>query len=162
MKQLPTQERILALLDYSADTGEFRWRANRTGRAKAGSLAGRVDPAGYRQISIDGSAYSAHRLAWVACHGVMPDGMQIDHINCDRSDNRIANLRLATASQNHANRRPKNGTKGATRHRTGKWQSIIRKGSLTVYLGLFPTRQDAEAAYAAAATELYGEYARTT
>ena len=99
-----TAERLRALLDYDPVTGVFTWKATRTGQAVAGRIAGGALHTGYHRIQIDGRAFLAHRLAWLYVHEVWPQG-QIDHINGVKADNRIANLREATASQNGQNRR---------------------------------------------------------
>jgi hypothetical protein len=98
-------------------------------------------------------------------NGFMPNGriQQIDHANGITSDNRLCNLRLATASQNHANsRRARNNTsgyKGVSRFRD-KWRANVTKDNRKIFLGLFDAPEAAHAAYCAAATELHGEFAR--
>jgi hypothetical protein len=88
----------------------------------------------------------------------------IDHRDGDPSNNRWANLRRATRSQNSANRRiPRNnpcGFKGVSRHR-GKWDATICKKGRRHFLGSFLTPQAAHAAYVKAARKLFGEFART-
>jgi hypothetical protein len=86
-----TAERLRKRLRYDAETGLFTRRVG-SGHAHAGDMAGSVHSTGYVRICIDGGRYTAHRLAWLYVHGVWPSG-QIDHINRNRSDNRIANLR---------------------------------------------------------------------
>lgn len=88
-------------LSYDHETGEFRWLKT-TGRQIAGSQGGTKQGNGYIQISIFGSKYLAHRLAWAMHYGVWP-GLQIDHINHIRDDNRIENLREATNKENSRN-----------------------------------------------------------
>ena len=101
---------------------------------------------------MDGVSQYAHRLAWLYVHGVWPPH-EVDHINGDRSDNRIANLRLATRQQNSENRHgaqsnSKTGLVGVSWHkRAGKWQAHIRVKGRTRYLGLFESTQDACMAY---------------
>src|SRR5687768_770720 len=103
-----TAEKLRELMDYNPDTGVFLYRKRR-GRRSAGLEAGSIVK-GYRLISL-GKQYSAHRLAWLYVYGEWPAG-DLDHINCVRDDNRIANLREATDSQNNANRTlaPKNSS----------------------------------------------------
>jgi hypothetical protein len=99
-----------------------------------------------------------HRLILSA-----PTGMQVDHIDHVPLNNTRANLRLATRSQNQANRQPKpgsSGVKGVTFHKKmGRWQAAIKCQGKDHYLGVFPTKEEAGAAYAAAAKRLFGEYA---
>jgi hypothetical protein len=84
-------ERLRERLRYDGGTGVFTRRVG-SGHARAGEIAGSVHSTGYVRIGIDGGKYTAHRLAWLYVHGVWPSD-QIDHINRNRSDNRIANLR---------------------------------------------------------------------
>ena len=86
-----TAERLRERLHYDAGTGVFTRRVG-SGHARTGEMAGSVHSTGYVRISIDGGKYTAHCLAWLYVHGVWPPD-QIDHINGNRSDNRIANLR---------------------------------------------------------------------
>lgn len=98
-----------------------------------------------------------------------PDGFVTDHINGDGLDNRKANLRTATFSQNMMNTKPQIGRasplKGAildsTSHNLNKWRANIRVAGRTRYLGRFPTQEEAAAAYARAAEKEYGEFHRT-
>ena len=89
---------------------------------------------------------------------------EIDHRDGDATNNRWANLRRASRSQNAAKRgRPRNnssGFKGVSLCESGKWRAKIRKGGRCLYLGRFATPQEAHAAYAAAARKLFGEFAR--
>lgn len=110
-----------------------------------------------------GKSYKAHRLAWLYMHGELPD-KSIDHINGLKTDNRIANLRLATNAQQKQNR-PRNlnnssGYKGVARAET-KWRARINANGRHYYLGRFDTPEDAHNAYVAAAHRLHGEFART-
>jgi hypothetical protein len=112
----------------------------------------------------NGNKFQAHRVAWALYFGVDPDGI-IDHINGDAFDNRIANLRLCDTSRNGANRgRTRintSGFKGVTKHtRSGKWQAQIGAFGKRYFLGLFDDPKDAHAAYAAAAIQHFGEFAR--
>ena len=91
-----TAERLRELLDYNPETGVFIWRC-RKGPVKSGSVAG-YPQEGYIGVSIDGVGFRAHRLAWLYVNGAFPEH-QIDHINQNKSDNRICNLRHV----NHAN-----------------------------------------------------------
>jgi hypothetical protein len=97
-----TQERLKELLDYSPETGEFRWQASRGG-VRAGDLAGCADRLGYLRITIDGRRHSAARLAFLWMVGAFPVD-EVDHRNQVKSDNRWSNLRNATRAQNQANK----------------------------------------------------------
>jgi HNH endonuclease len=98
-----TAERLKALLHYDPETGEFRWRVQAGARRKIGEIGGAVDRWGYRVIGICGRLYRGHLLAWLFEKGEWPVG-ELNHINTIKADNRIANLRLATRTQNNGNR----------------------------------------------------------
>lgn len=144
-----TQEELKALLDYDPATGVFTWRARRARGAVAGGVAGHVTKWGYRRTTICGRPHLMHRLAWLYVYGAWPSG-QIDHINGNRTDNRIANLRSATPRMNQHNRR----AKGCCRHRRG-WVAQITCNYVHHYLGKFHTESEARAAYLAAKAVLH-------
>jgi hypothetical protein len=104
-----THARLTQLLRYDPGSGLFYWREDRRcGEynsvivARSGEIAGGVRPDGYVSISLDMHRYLAHVLVWFYVHGLMPS-LDVDHVDRDRSNNRISNLRLATRSQNHQN-----------------------------------------------------------
>src|SRR5687768_11990186 len=108
----PTRERVLEVLDYNPATGDLQWGRCRPPRHRRGDPAGRRDRYGYLNVSIDGRAYKAHRVVWLLEHGTWP-AEQLDHINGQRSDNRIANLREAGYQENGQNRAlQRNSTSG--------------------------------------------------
>ena len=93
-----TAERLRELLNYDPLTGVFSWRVNGRGRSGVGTVAGGSN---HKRIAIDKKEYFVHRLAWLYVHGCWPTE-DIDHINGDPSDNRIANLREANSvSERH-------------------------------------------------------------
>lgn len=103
-------------------------------------------------------------MVWLYVHGAIPDNMDIDHINGDRSDNRLVNLRLATASQNQQNSRlqvtSKSGFKGVHLHKqSGRWLARIKHNGVRRSLGLYKTPEEAGAAYLRASIEIFGEFA---
>lgn len=158
-----TADDVRAGLDYDPETGIFRWR-NPATKVVAGSIAGTLQRT-YWMIHFRGVDYHAHRLAWLYVRGAWPTG-EVDHRNGNRLDNRIANLRDATRSQNCANMglasHNTSGFNGVSFYRqTGRWQAYIRHGGRRLHLGMFATAEDAAAAYDAAAIRLKGEFART-
>jgi hypothetical protein len=159
-----TQERLKELLHYDESTGLFV-RLIGSGGSKAGDVAGYLCQNGYAYVRVAGYTFLAHRLAWFYVHGVTPP-YEIDHINGKKSDNRLCNLRLSTKSENMCNQTKyannTTGYKGVTfRKKEGRYQAQIRLNGKPRYLGLFSNPQDAHAAYAAAAKELHGQFART-
>jgi hypothetical protein len=163
-----TQERLKELLDYDPETGIFTWRGVQR-QTSVGTIAGSVDKDGYIAICVDYSPRRASRLAWLWMTGEWPSD-QVDHKDRDRKNNRFSNLRLATGSQNQGNRSlsktNKSGFKGVSRYRAGErsgrpWQASIRISGKSKNLGYFSTREEAHAAYCAAATAVFGEFART-
>jgi hypothetical protein len=103
---LPPIERLRAALSYNPHTGEIRWRIQPAARIQAGAIAGTINPSGYRYITFDGKPTAAHRIAWALHNGIDPYPLEIDHINLNKSDNTLCNLRPATGSQNCSNKDP--------------------------------------------------------
>lgn len=159
-----TAERLRELLSYDEETGEFVWRVRRGGRAYAGTVAGTVMKIGYRHIRIGGKFHYAHRLAWFYVHGRWPTH-QIDHVDRDRQNNRISNLREATNAENGRNSiaAPRNtsGFKGVSWHRNcEKWKAQIKYNGRQMHIGLFDSAEAAHDAYAIKAKKLHGKFAR--
>ena len=145
-----TQKRLKELLSYDPETGVFTWRVGRP-KAKAGSIAGGKNWKGYWLICVDGKRYRAHRLAWLYVYGSIPKH-QIDHINQDKLDNRIANLREVTNAENHRNmgipKNNKSGYRGVSFFKTrSKWVARIRDGAVYRCLGYFDCPTTAAIAY---------------
>ena len=158
---LPPAEELRNILDYDPETGIFLWKVSRQGTSGIGSVAGR-NLNGYRHIKISGIRYSAHRLAWKMTTGFDPVN-EIDHINGERSDNRIANLREATRSENVRNQGKRttntSGHKGVSFNKpTGKWVTKIVIAGKKKHIGYFTDIHEAAASYAAAATASHGEF----
>ena len=155
---------IADLLDYFPETGELLWRNDRSQRAKKGDRAGHRQKNGYHVVGIDGSNYKAHRIAWVLHYG-FDTNMRIDHVNGDRSDNRIDNLRECTNQQNNNNRGPsaisKSGYRGVTRVTCHKelWQASVRVLGKQRYLGCFPSKELAAEFSQLAREMLHGQFA---
>jgi hypothetical protein len=152
-------EELRKLLRYDPETGKFFWLQKR-GRVAVGYEAGTIKPNGYRCIKIGTRNFYAHRLAWLYVTGAWPEN-QVDHENCNTDDNRFANLREATGTQNQGNRKARNGRKGITYHRRdGVWQAQITVNWKSIYLGQFKTEGEAMDAYRVAARKHFGDFAR--
>lgn len=159
-----TQKRLRDLLEYDPETGRMIWRVSLRGPAKLGSPAGVIDRNGYHVIRIAGVQYKAHRLAWLYVHGEWPPTL-IDHSNGDKTDNRIANLRMCTSTQNQWNKKGSpsarnGGLKGASKRTNGSWRSRITVDGKSIHLGTFGTAHEAHTAYVNAAHRFFGEFAR--
>lgn len=161
------QNTLREILDYDPESGVFTWR-NREDLGPwwndkfAGKRAGCLWN-GYTGIRVNGRNYRAHRLAWLHVHGIWPAG-QLDHINRDKQDNRIVNLREATASQNKANTeaylKNPSGLKGVFRLKSnGRFLAQISVNGKTQYLGRYNDPVDAALAYDMAARRLHGDFA---
>lgn len=160
-----TQEALKDEVAYNPDTGIFTRTVSR-GNVRAGAVVGTSDGQGYIRIQVCGARHRAHRLAWLYVYGNFPNA-EIDHINGDKSDNRIANLRLATTLENCRNRpiRSDNkvGLKGVSFHSgTGKFRAKISFCGKERSLGLYPTKEEAHAVYVAAASRVFGKFARVS
>ena len=92
------------IIDYNPDTGKMCWRVSVGSRAKVGAEIGRTTHDGYRKVKIKGRMYLVHRLAWKLAYGVWPSN-DIDHIDGNRLNNRLSNLRDVTRSINVRNSR---------------------------------------------------------
>ena len=102
IKPLPPIEELKELLYYEADTGLFRWKINSHGPVKVGGIAGTLENTGYIRVRVNGKRINAHRLAWALYYNQDPGSMQIDHIDENKSNNKIVNLRLASHALNNA------------------------------------------------------------
>ena len=156
---------VRSILDYNQETGIFTWKIRARSTRPVGSVAGCFRKQhGDIVIGIKGKIYLAHRLAWLWVHGSWPNH-DIDHINGNSFDNRIANLRLASNAQNQANRRRNKGKrvpKGVRATPNGKFQARISVSKRQIHLGTFVTEQAAADAYMRAAKQHYGNFARAS
>lgn len=168
---LVTYHELLRVLSYSQDTGIFTWKVALSHRNKIGDIAGCVHLRGAGKYCIAFrmyyKLYLAHRLAWFYVYGEWPT-RQIDHINGDSLDNRIANLREATNAQNMQNLHSphsdnKSGLLGVSWHgASNKWRARICIGGVSRELGLFADKHEAHSAYLRAKKSLhpFGEISR--
>lgn len=155
----PPSPDLVALLSYDPATGVFTW-ARARGSVHAGDVAGTPNAGGYMQVQLGGRRYMLHRLAWFIHYGEWPVAY-LDHINRNPSDNRIANLRPADSRLNQANRIAYGKfKKGVSLTKVGTFKAAISDHGRFKHLGTFQTEIEAAAAYAEAAKEIYGEFAR--
>lgn len=138
-----TQEKLFELFDVNIYDGKLYWCQSR-GRVARGQEAGTVTQLGYCQIRIDGKFYRRSRLIWLAATGEWPK-QEIDHINRDKLDDSIDNLRDVSRAENARNvDLQSNNTSGfaGIRFRANRWEVSEDKQ----YIGRFRTLQDAVAA----------------
>ena len=165
MKQL-TQERLREVISYDPETGEM-YRKKCFFKKMANKPAGNVGSRGYLQLSVEGNTYPLHRIAWMYMYGKLPDG-QIDHIDGNRQNNKISNLRDITQSENlqnlrSAKRSNKVGMLGVSFHAPmGKWKARIKTNGVQTHLGYFNSPEEAHKAYLAAKRDVhpFGEIAK--
>ena len=146
-----SQEELREIMDYNQETGVLTWKVKTSKRIKVGKEAGTINGTGYRVVCVYGVLYQAHRLVWYYVYGTQPE-VFIDHVNGCRSDNRIVNLREATASQNGRNtgKRSNNtsGFKGVSYSKDcGKYQASVSENGKSKFLGYFHTPENAYKVY---------------
>jgi len=157
-KALPSVETVRAALNYDPNTGIFIWRERPDlreciGKGYAGKPAGSVSSR-YVCICIDGISYRAHRLAWLIVYGEDPG--EIDHINGDKHDNRIANLRVVTRRENHFTQRIRSDNETGFKGVKCDWRRGVFYARIDdIYLGTFDTAKEAHAAYLEAKKRLH-------
>ncbi|WP_072270300.1 HNH endonuclease [Serratia marcescens] len=162
MINLISHDELKKIIHYDPDTGIFVWALNRMGGAKRGSIAGTLTPDGYVKISVKNKSVFAHRLAWFYLYGKWPS-KHIDHIDRDKSNNRISNLREATRSQNGANIGLKShntsGFRGVSYSKEHcKWFAQITHNGKKAFLGYYKTPELANEAYQKSAKDKFREY----
>ena len=145
-----TQAELKHLLHYDPITGVFTRAVSTSNSVKIGDIAGAVMPVGYRTISLKNKQWYAHRLAWLYVHGEMPTG-EVDHINNNKDDNRIENLRITTHKENGENlllRITNNsGFRGVHWVKSrNKWRADIKHNYQKIYLGLYDSAEEAATA----------------
>ncbi len=142
-----TQDIVKSLFNYNELTGELSFVEKKGKGKRKDKKVGCLSKVGYLVVWADGRLYQAHRLIWLYHYGNLPKN-GIDHINADKSDNRISNLRDVTQQENTKNRRiGKNNTSGFTGvwwvARINKWRARIGVNKKMLYLGSFTKKSEA-------------------
>ena len=179
-KKIAPIDLLHQLFFYNPETGDFVWRERDAGMFGSGKISAETKAKrfntryagrsaivnhsnGYKNVTVTGFGFvRAHRVAWAMHYGVWPEN-DVDHINGDRADNRIFNLRCSTRSENLRNRRkfPKNksGYVGVSFcNRRGKWNARIGVNGRYINAGYFDTKEEAAKARAKAEEKYWGEY----
>jgi hypothetical protein len=130
------------LLDYRPDTGLLFWCVDRGTRIKCGTMAGYLAANGYIQIGHNRKTYRAHRIAWMLHYAEDPGHLLVDHVDRNRANNKINNLRLVTPTGNSINattRLPNTvtGYKGVHRTKYGTYYAQISINGINRHLGCF-------------------------
>ena len=159
-----TQERLHELFEYR--DGSLIWKMVISMKIKVGDIAGHLNKSrGYFLVGIGRKQYLLHRLIFLYHHGYLTKGLQIDHIDGDRTNNRIENLREVTNQQNAFNAkissRNKSGVKGVTwDEQSQKWRSVIMLSGKQIHFGFYDTIEEATAVIKKARNEYHGDFAR--
>jgi len=165
-EKLPYYERAREILNYNTRTGEFTRFNKNTGLYE---YAGTTTASGYCRIGLVLNGIQkkllAHRIAWFIVHGSLPN--MIDHIDGDKTNNSINNLRECSKQQNSFNRgktvNNTSGYKGVSWHNEkNKWRAIVTHDGKSLFLGYFNCPKEASEAYQAKAKELHGEFYNET
>jgi hypothetical protein len=176
-KENPSIGHLIECFNYDPMTGRLSWRERPVTHFKdehswrvtnckyAGKEIAGADEKGYLRVPIHGKNYRVHRVCFAIYHGRWPD-KQVDHIDGDKANNKIGNLREATNSQNQMNRgaavNNTSGYKGVHFNKAAKkWHAQIRKKGKNIYLGVFDDPHDAYLAYCQAADKIHGQFANS-
>jgi len=179
-KEIPHADELHRLLAYNPETGILTWKPRTveefasprhfqawkaaTYNPEAGRGVFKKDgEKAYKRLCINGTKYLLHRLIWTMFKGTIPDGMWVDHIDQDKWNNRIENLRLCDSSQSVWNRgkqksRKKGLPRGVGSVARGFAATISVRGN-RIYLGFFKTPEEAGKAYEEAAAKYHCEFA---
>ena len=142
-----TQSELKEVLSYDEMTGQFVWINPKTNRLKIGDVAGWLNNKGYLHIKIGKASYKCHRLAWLYVYGEFPDG-QLDHVNGNKNDNRINNLRSVSNKENGENRKLHSSNTSGHRgiswnKKSNKWTATVRHLGQLHHIGQYSVLEDA-------------------
>lgn len=155
----PLKKRAAECFEYRE--GRLYWKISKRGTKGVGSVAGRFTSRGYLQVHFDGKTYMGHRIIFLLHHGYLPE--QVDHINGDTKDNRIENLRAASASQNGQNKKiASNNTSGCKGVNFNKnknmWMVNLRLHKHRHFLGYYRDKELADLVASSFREKYHGEF----
>ena len=158
-----TQSELKELLDYNSDTGIFTWKVNIAKNVKVGHIAGNVKDTGYIRIKINKKMYLAHHLAFLYVFNSIPSNM-IDHINGNRADNRLCNLREVTNAENQynskINSKNNSGYKNVSWNKArNKWIVQLKINGKQKFIGYFDDLEFADLVAQEARNKYHKEFA---
>jgi hypothetical protein len=158
-----TQAQVTECFEYRDGTLYWRGVTHPNKQYLADKPAGSMHKTGYRHVTWMGKVHKAHRLIFLMHHGYLPP--EIDHINGDRADNRIENLRAANRSENQCNRPAlasnTSGYPGVSWHKKSKaWVVRVMKNGKTVVQAYFKDLELAGLVAVEARHKFHGQYAR--
>lgn len=157
----PIPEIVKDLLAYNPETELLTWKMSRRGTVKAGSIAGRVNDDGYIRVKVGQNQYSGHRIALFLHYGQQPEG-HLDHIDNDKINNRISNLREATRNQNGFNIRKTSrctsGVKNVSWYKNA-WEVRVRVNGKREYFGRFQNLFEARERAIEVRKQYHGDFA---
>jgi hypothetical protein len=155
------------IFDYNEETGELIWKIKTAIRITIGDMAGRLNSGGYLQVGLYRKYYVVHRVVWEMHYGEIPTDYVIDHIDGDKTNNRLSNLRICTHTENLFNSKlskdNSTGFKGVTydsRRIKRPYRACINIDGKKFSLGHFATAEEASEAFNEIAKELHGEFYR--
>lgn len=160
VKNYPTKEQLHQLFEYK--DGDLYWKISRNNNIKVGQVAGMLRPDGYKRVNINKKNYYLHRLIFIYHNGFITD--EIDHIDNNKLNNRIENLRVATRIQNmlncKINSRNTTGIKGITFDKEkSKFRPYLSVNKKRMYLGCFDSLDDANTELQKARIKYHGSFA---
>jgi hypothetical protein len=149
---------------FSYSNGELFWKVKPCAWINIGNKVGSLTEHGYLETKINKKVYRLHRVIFLMHHGYLPK--LVDHINGNKQDNRIENLRPANKSQNSSNAkihsRNTSGIRGVSfSKKTNKWVVQVVKNAKNIYCGSYIDLELAELVSIEARNKYHGEYART-
>ena len=158
-KEHPSQAELNEWFFYDPETGFLHWKMRPNNSVIWGDQAGgKPDREGYLCVALNGVSYKQHNLVWIMHNGDIPDGFTVDHVNWNKADNRLDNLRLATARQQQIHQPVKGFTRvmGST---IRPWRSMHSVDGRRTNIGNFSTALQARLAYERRVHELEPEFA---